>query len=65
MARATEPDWAAIYIERRRSLANLGGDEPHFRSFDFTVGVCRERTGLGLEEAKKLVRDAIAKGAAQ
>jgi hypothetical protein len=67
MARTTEsePDWAGVYNERRKSLASLGADEAHFRSFDFTVAFCREHSGCDLEEAKKLVRAAIAKAATQ
>jgi hypothetical protein len=61
--RKPQPDYRLVYETRRKSLASLGGDEPHFRAFDFAVSFCREHTGLGLEEAKKLVRAAIAKAA--
>jgi hypothetical protein len=67
MARTTESesDWAGVYNERRKSLASLGADEANFRSFDFVVAVCRERCGCDLETAKAMVRNAIAKAAAQ
>ena len=60
-----EQDLALVYHERRRALKGLGGDEPHFRAFDFTVNFCRQHCGHDLETAKALVRAAIAKAAAQ
>jgi excisionase family DNA binding protein len=68
IARATEPgpDLAAVYSEHRKSLARSMGDhEAHFRAFDFAVSFCREHSACDLKEAKKLVRAAIAKAAAQ
>jgi hypothetical protein len=64
IARATEPepDWAGVYNERRKSLVlSLGADEAHFRALDFAINFCRERSGLGVEQAKARVRAAIAK----
>ena len=58
-------DYRLVYETRRKSLASLGGDEPHFRAFDFAVSFCRQHSGCDLEEAKKLVRAAIAKPATQ
>jgi DNA polymerase I-like protein with 3'-5' exonuclease and polymerase domains len=61
-----QPDYARIYRERRELLArDAGGDEAHCRAFDYTVYFCRDHTGVGLEEAKKLVLAALAKAAAQ
>jgi hypothetical protein len=64
--RKPQPNYRLVYETRRKALArNLGDDEAHFRAFDHAVNFCREHTGLGVEEAKKLVRAAIAKAAAQ
>jgi hypothetical protein len=63
--RRLQPDYALVYRERLKALRGLGGDEQHFRAFDHAVNFCRERSGLDLEEAKALVRAAIAKAAAQ
>jgi hypothetical protein len=36
--RRSQPDYGLVYRERRKVLArNLGGDEAHFRAFDFTA----------------------------
>ena len=63
--RRPQPDLALVYRERLKALRGLGGDEPLFRAFDFTVNFCREHSGCDLEEAKARVRAAIAKAAAQ
>jgi hypothetical protein len=63
--RRPQPDYGLVYRERLKALRGLGPDEAHFRAFDFTVSFCRKHSGLGLEEAKALVRAAIAKAAAQ
>ena len=63
--RRPQPDLALVYRERLKALRGLGGDEPHFRAFDFTVNFCREHSGCDLEQAKARVRAAIAKAAAQ
>jgi DNA polymerase-1 len=60
------PDWAAVYTERFKLLRrNVGDDEARFRAFDHTVDRCREHSTLDLEQAKALVRAAIAKAGAQ
>jgi hypothetical protein len=63
--RRPQPDYGLVYRERLKALRGLGGDEPHFRAFDFTVNFCREHSGCDLEQAKALVRAAIAKPAAR
>jgi hypothetical protein len=56
-------DYRLVYETRRKSLASLGGDEPHFRAFDHAVNFCRQHSGCDLEQAKATVRAAIAKAA--
>jgi hypothetical protein len=64
--RRSQPDYGLVYRERRKALAhNLGDAEAHFRAFDFAVNLCRNHSGCDLEQAKALVRAAIAKAAAQ
>jgi hypothetical protein len=63
--RCPQPDLALVYRERLKALRGLGGDEPHFRAFDYAVSFCREHSGCDLEQAKATVRAAIAKAAAQ
>jgi hypothetical protein len=59
--RKRQPDYRLVYETRRKSLVNnLGSDEARFRAFDFTVNFCRQHSGCDLEEAKALVRVAIA-----
>jgi hypothetical protein len=61
--RKPQPNYRLVYETRRKSLASLGDDEAHFRAFDHAVNFCREQFGCDLEEAKKLVRAAIARAA--
>jgi hypothetical protein len=62
IGRKPEVDYRLVYETRRKALVpNLGHDEAHFRALDFTINFCRERSALGLEQAKALVRAAIAK----
>jgi hypothetical protein len=64
--RRSQPDYGLVYRERRKALApNLGDDEAHFRAFDHAINFCRQHSGCHLEEAKALVRAAIAKAAVQ
>jgi hypothetical protein len=66
IGRKPEVDYRLVYETRRKSLVpNLGADEAHFRAFDFAVSFCREHSGCDLEQAKALVRAAIAKAATQ
>jgi hypothetical protein len=64
--RRPQPDYGLVYRERRKALApNLGDAEARFRAFDHTVSFCCQHSGCDLEQAKELVRAAIAKAAAQ
>jgi excisionase family DNA binding protein len=61
-----EPDWATVYTERCKLLRrNVSDSEAKARAFDFTVDRCRNHSGCDLEQAKALVRAAIAKTAAK
>ena len=64
--RKPEVDYRLVYETRLKLIrGNYPGDsdEPRFRAFEHAVGFCRQHSGLGLEEAKAMVRDAIdAKG---
>jgi hypothetical protein len=63
--RKPQPDYGLIYRERLKALRGLGGGEAHFRALDYAINFCRQHSGCDLEEAKKLVRAAIAKPATQ
>jgi hypothetical protein len=64
--RKPEVDYRLVYETRRKSLAhNLGADEAHFRALDHAINSCQEQSGCDLEQAKQLVRAAIAKAGAQ
>jgi hypothetical protein len=59
--RKPKVDYRLVYETRRKSLVpNLGHDEAHFRALDFAINFCRQHAGVSLEEAKALVRAAIA-----
>jgi hypothetical protein len=59
--RRSQPDYGLVYRERRKVLArNLGADEAHFRALDYAINVCRQHSGVGLEQAKTRVRAALA-----
>jgi hypothetical protein len=60
--RRPQPDYGLVYRERLKALRGLGGDEPHFRAFDYAVSFCRQHSGYDLEKAKALVRAAIERG---
>jgi hypothetical protein len=61
--RRPQPDYGLVYRERLKALRGLGHDEAHFRAFDHAVSFCRQHSGCDLEEAKTLVRTALATGA--
>jgi hypothetical protein len=63
--RRPQPEYGLVYRERLKALRGLGDDEAHFRAFDHAVSFCRQHSGCDLEQAKALVRAAIAKPAAQ
>jgi hypothetical protein len=54
------PDWAAIYRERLKLFGDDGlKEEVALRCFDFTVNFCRQRTGMGVDQAREMVSAAI------
>jgi hypothetical protein len=63
--RRPQPDYAVAYRQRCKELAHLGHDEARFRAFDHCIALCRQLSGCDLEEAKALVRGAIAKASTQ
>jgi hypothetical protein len=59
-----EFDWAALYRQRVQLLMpDVGQNEAEARAYDFAVGICRARTRLDLEAAKKVILTAIGKAA--
>jgi excisionase family DNA binding protein len=55
------PDIAAVYAECLRLLAPNGEEEGRLRAFERTVRIVSRDRNCGIDEAKQLVLDAIAK----
>jgi hypothetical protein len=65
--RKPEVDYRLVYETRLKLIRgnyHSDSEEPGLRAFDYAVNFCRQHAGVSLEEAKALVRAAIAKAAA-
>ena len=66
--RKPEGDYGLVFRDRLKLIVGHypgGSDEPRLRAIDHTINVCRANTGLGLEQAKQIVLQAIANGPAR